>query len=122
MLTKSPAARTALVYVTVGAMVLTWTTVWYFYMRNHPPEGSGPYYIVGGLMATGFILLAIGLGVGRLGGSARNADNPAIVMTQSGPPTVVEGAAVAPAMPAPAPQATVPAPKAPPPATMAGAR
>jgi hypothetical protein len=38
------------------------------------------------LFGTGFILLVIGLGVGRLGSSARHADNPAIIMSSNTPP------------------------------------
>lgn len=84
MLTKSPAARTALVYVTAGALIVIWTLVWWLWMRNHPPEGNGPYYLLGGLLASGIVVLLIGLGVGRLGSSARNADNPAVIVTPPG--------------------------------------
>ena len=85
MLTRSPAARTALVFVTAGALILIWTGVWYVYMRNHPGEAVGSYYLIGGLFATGLTILAIGLGVGRLGSAARNADTPTVVMTPAAP-------------------------------------
>lgn len=84
MLTRSPAARTALVYVTAGALIIVWTLVWWLWMRNHPPEGAGPYYLLGGLLATGVVVLVIGLGVGRLGSAARDADNPAVIVSPPG--------------------------------------
>jgi len=89
MLTRSPAARTALVYVTAGAMIIIWTMVWWLWMANHPPDGRGPYYILGGLMATGVVVLLIGLGVGRLGSSARSADNPAVIVSPPGTTSTV---------------------------------
>ena len=114
MLTHSPAARTALVYVTIGSLVLVWTAVWSSWTVNYPPEGRGLYYILGGLFASGLTLLVIGLGVGRLGSSARHADNPAIVVAPGAMPSA--GAVVAPATPetvvAPAP-AVAPPPEAP---------
>lgn len=116
MLTKSPAARTAIVYVTVGSLILIWTAVWYVWMVNYPPESRGPYYIVCGLLATGMTLLLIGLGVGRLGYSARHADNAAVVVTPPtsttavvAPPTDAPGAAPAVSPPpAEAPRVTSP--------------
>lgn len=108
MLTKSPAARTALVYVTAGALILIWTAVWSIWMRNHPPESAGLYYVVGGLFATGLIVLLIGLGIGRLGFSARHADNPTILMT----PTAVAGPPQAAVVATPPPVVTTAEPSA----------
>ena len=34
----SSAARTAVLYITVGALMVVWTGVWYAYLRNYPPE------------------------------------------------------------------------------------
>lgn len=88
LLTKSPAARTSLIYVTVGALTIIWTVVWYVYMYNNPPSTPGPRYFAGGLMATGLTMLLIGFGIGRLGHAARNADNPAVVAAVAPPVTV----------------------------------
>jgi hypothetical protein len=76
MITKSPAARTALVYVTVGALTIIWTGVWYVFLHNNPPATNGPYYFCGGLMASGLTMLFLGLGLGRLGRSAQHAELP----------------------------------------------
>src|SRR5262245_3469047 len=130
MLTKSPAARTAIVYVTIGAITLIWTAIWFWWMVNHPPESHGPYYIVAGLLATGVTLLLIGLGVGRLGYSARHADNAAVVITSPtstaavvAPPAeavTVPGAAAPPAVPPAPPPAETPRVPSPPVAASAG--
>ncbi|HYV34952.1 MAG TPA: hypothetical protein VE988_04555 [Gemmataceae bacterium] len=90
----SSAARTALVYITVGALMVIWTGVWFLYLRNNPPNSSGLYYLCGGLLMTGLTLIGIGLGVGQIGRSARHADLPAqevvpaVTETQPAAPTV----------------------------------
>src|SRR5437773_6777967 len=106
----SSAARTALVYVTLGALLVIWTAVWYFYLNNNPPQTAGPYYWCAGLLASGLTLIGIGLGLGRIGQQARAADivHGAVVTT---PPAVgnINGvpAAVVPTNP-PAPETGVP--------------
>lgn len=83
----STAARMSLVYITVGALAVIWTGVWYFYLSNHPPVTSTPYYWCAGFLVTGFALMIIGLGVGQIGRSARKAEHPAHVVAT--PPGVV---------------------------------
>jgi hypothetical protein len=39
----SSAARTALIYITVGALMVIWTGVWFLYLRTDPPEANGVY-------------------------------------------------------------------------------
>ena len=34
----SPAARWSLIYITVGALVVVWTGIWFIYLRNHQPQ------------------------------------------------------------------------------------
>ncbi len=81
----SSAARAALTYITVGALTVIWTVVWFVYLRNHPPETNTVYYFCGGLLATGLALMVIGFAVGRIGRTARRADMPAEIA----PPAVV---------------------------------
>ena len=90
----SPATRTAITYITAGALVVIWTIVWFIYLRNNPPSSSTTYYIVGGFMASGVILLMIGLGLGSIGRSARQADTPTATIVQT--PGVVAAAPQAP--------------------------
>ena len=122
----SPAARTSLVYITLGALIVIWTGVWYLYLHNNPPVATDAahvapvYYWCGGLGVTGAVLIVIGLAVGRVGTSARQADLPHAVVT---PPVVTDaiGKPVAVQVPSPAvpvattPTAVVPAARCPPP-------
>ncbi len=74
----SSAARTSLIYITVGALTLVWTGVWWMYLRQSPPEEGARFvwYICYGLMATGGVVLLIGLAVGQIGRQARHAELP----------------------------------------------
>ena len=73
----SSAAKTSLAYITIGSLVLVWTAVWYWYLHTNP-EGvlMRTWYICYGLLATGAVLLAIGLAVGQIGRRARHAELP----------------------------------------------
>jgi hypothetical protein len=76
----SPAARISLIYITIGSLIVIWTGVWYLYLHNNPPVVTDAahlapvFYWVGGLGVTGAVLIVIGLAVGRIGTSARQAD------------------------------------------------
>jgi hypothetical protein len=70
------AARTALFYITIGALMVVWTGVWYVYLYNNPPESHSIYYWCTGFLVTGLTLVFIGLGLDRIGRSARHADLP----------------------------------------------
>jgi hypothetical protein len=72
----STAARTALVYITVGALTVIWTGVWALYLYNNPPHTPTVHYICAGFLVTGLALMGIGFGVGHIGRAARNADLP----------------------------------------------
>jgi hypothetical protein len=116
--------RTALIYVTVGALIDVWTLVWYF-TRDYELSRSGYFWVIGFLL-TGLTLIILGLLLGRIGRAARQAElppEPALraeakiqeTAAANPPPTVVspaQGAAPAVA-PAVAP-ANAPAPAAPP--------
>ena len=121
----SSAARTALVYVTLGALLVIWTAVWYVYLTNNPPQTNGPYYWCAGLLVSGLTLIGIGLGLGRIGQQARAADivhsqvvaTPPVAGEVNGVPATVvptapappaAGTAAAPAV-APAPTSNTPA-------------
>jgi hypothetical protein len=71
----SSAARTALFYITVGALLIVWTGIWFVYLHNYA-ETSTPYYFCTGLCITGVTLLIIGLALGRIGRAARHAELP----------------------------------------------
>jgi hypothetical protein len=103
----SSAAKTSLAYITLGALTVVWTCIWYFYLRANP-EGvpMRTWYICYGLMASGVVLLAIGLAVGQIGRQARHAELPPpevarqeakIDQTAAARPVVVPPVASAPA-------------------------
>lgn len=74
----SSAARTALVYITLGALTVIWTLVYYWWRKDHPPEGGGDAYkyVSLGFLVTGLTLFVIGLAVGQIGRAARHAELP----------------------------------------------
>src|SRR5437773_697937 len=72
----SPAARAALIYITIGALIVIWSCVGFVYLENHPPVSNLIYYWGTGIFLTGLTLIGIGLGLGRIGRSARPADLP----------------------------------------------
>lgn len=99
ILTKpSSAARTSLIYITVGALMDVWTTVYFWYLREHPPEdgSNARYYWCAGFFITGLVLLVIGLAVGQIGRSARHAELPPEEVTPAAARAEVEAAARAP--------------------------
>jgi hypothetical protein len=72
-----PAARSALTYITTGALLDVWAGVWYWYMHTHP-DGvrNGWWYVCIGILLSGVVLIVIGCMVGRIGREAQHADSP----------------------------------------------
>ncbi len=112
----SSAARTSLAYITIGALMLVWTAIWYWYLKANPENVQvRTWYICYGLLGTGAVVLAIGLAVGQIGRQARHAELPPpeiknqearIDQAAAARPIVMAPAApVATAQPAPAPAA-----------------
>jgi hypothetical protein len=102
----SAAARMALAYITVGALTVIWTGVWWAYLRTQEVASVTSYYYCVGFMLTGFTLLVIGLALGRIGRAARPADVGGIEVPSHGtkPDETVPVTAAPP--PPPAPPAT----------------
>jgi hypothetical protein len=73
--------RTALIYVTTGTLIDVWTLVWYF-TRSQPLSPSGQFWVIG-LALTGLTLITLGLLLGRLGRSARQAELPPAEVVQA---------------------------------------
>ena len=93
----SSSARAALVYITLGALTVVWTCVWFLYLYNHPPESAAVYYWCGGLLVSGATVIGIGLGIGQIGHSARRADLPPQQVVSATPPeTPADAVAVPP--------------------------
>jgi hypothetical protein len=84
MLSKpSTAAYTSLIYITLGALTVVWTGVWYAWLRAHPPVTDAPYFWCAGFGVTGVTLLVIGLALGRIGRAARHAELPPPEVTRT---------------------------------------
>ena len=59
-LSANPAARSALTYITVGALMDVWAGVWYWYMTSVPNgnrDGTW-WYVCMGLLMSGAVLIA----------------------------------------------------------------
>ena len=78
---SSPLARTAVVYITIGALTDVWSAIWFWYLSNNPPSSYTAFYWCYGVLFTGFTLVLIGLTIGRIGRSARHAVLPAEKVT-----------------------------------------
>jgi hypothetical protein len=70
--------RTAIIYITVGALIDVWTAVWYFAFAR-PDQGamtSNTQFWLWGFFLTGLTLVLVGLFLGHIGRSARRAELP----------------------------------------------
>jgi hypothetical protein len=72
----SAAARTALIYITLGALIVIWSAIWFVYLRNSDHVRNGTWYFCAGFFLSGLTLLVIGLALGRIGRAARHAELP----------------------------------------------
>lgn len=115
---QASSAKTSLVYVTLGSLTVIWTIVYYIYLSRR--EASDVSYLVCyGLLATGAVLILIGLAVGRLGRAAMKAEvaptpdgvapvaAPAQVAGLPSPGVSAAGVPTGPAPAVPLPRATV---------------
>jgi hypothetical protein len=91
------------IYITVGALLVVWTVVWYLYLNRHGGTDLA-FYLDYGFFFTGLVLILIGITIGRIGRSARHAELPPEVKPSE--PTA-QPAVTAP-QPAPAPGAVLP--------------
>jgi hypothetical protein len=84
ILTKpSFAPSTAIIYVTVGALLDVWTAVYYFTFvgETSPADRSMTMFWLSGFFLTGVMLMVIGLVMGPIGRSARQAEMPPTEVT-----------------------------------------
>jgi hypothetical protein len=95
------AARTALTYITVGALTVIWAGVWHVYLYNNPPAAESTYYWCSGFLVTGLTLAVIGLVLSLINRSAQQADAAALSVPAAAV-SVQSSAATAPS-PVPAP-------------------
>jgi hypothetical protein len=72
----SPAARISLIYITLGALMLVWSGIWFVYLKNSESVRAFTWYFCAGFMLTGLTFLIIGMALGRIGRAARHAELP----------------------------------------------
>ena len=83
MLSSSPSARMAIIYVTSGALVEAWSLIWFRWLARNPPEHEWVWYICYGFILTGLIFFFIGLSLGWIGRAARKAELPPSEVTSA---------------------------------------
>ena len=81
----SSAVPAALSFVTVGALMTVWGVIWLAYLNQHPPENDVVNYIDYLVLATGVVLLVVGIASGRIGRAAREAELPPKEATEPSP-------------------------------------
>jgi hypothetical protein len=107
----SGAFPTALIYITVGTLIVIWTIVSMVF--NAPATHTGYFWVMGFLL-TGLALLAIGLLLGQIGRAVRTEKLPPPVVTATAVQTEQNAAGMAvvvpvsPAVPVMAPTTPVP--------------
>lgn len=72
----SSAARTSVLYITIGSLTTVWSSIWFWYLREHPPASDIQHYYCLGMLLTGLTVLVIGLALGQIGRAARHAELP----------------------------------------------
>jgi hypothetical protein len=102
----SGGARLAVVYITVGSIIDVWTALWLLWQKSHPSASDSSYFWCYGFFLTGLTLVIIGLALGRIGRSARQAEAPVDTTANAGM-AAYSATVPAPAPPPAAPQATM---------------
>jgi hypothetical protein len=106
---QAASATTALIYITVGALMDVWTIVYYMHLRGSPETSETAYLWCAGFFFSGVVLVIIGLAVGRIGRSALHAETAATPEQILAPPVIAPANGTVPAAAVPAtPVPTVP--------------
>lgn len=84
----SKAAHMAIIYVTVGALVMICSAFWYAWMYFHQAPESDPHrdawmYVCGAIFCCALAVFIIGFALGRIGRAGRRAELPPEVSTTS---------------------------------------
>jgi hypothetical protein len=82
----SKAAHMAIIYVTVGALVMICSAFWYAWMYFHQAPDGDPHrdawmYVCGAIFCCALAVFIIGFALGRIGRAGRRAELPPEVST-----------------------------------------
>ncbi len=70
-------ARAAVIYVTLGALIVVWSGIWCVNLLNDPTRGDNALSWCYGLLLTGATFVLIGLAIGWIGRSGRSGRSTA---------------------------------------------
>lgn len=100
---QAASAKTSLIYLTLGALTMVWTSIYYIYLnRSGTSDDSSMYLICYGFFFSGVVLFGIGLTVGYIGRAAMKSETAPTPVSITPMGTVPAGQApAAPAAPAP---------------------
>jgi hypothetical protein len=68
--------RTAIIYITAGALIDVWTIVWYLAFARGSTMTSNTQFWLWGFFLTGLTLVVVGMLLGHIGRAARRAELP----------------------------------------------
>jgi len=78
----SKAAHMAILYVTIGALLMVWSGVWYAWMIHttapdpNQPHNDGYLYLCYAIFFSALTVFIIGFALGRIGRAGRTAEMP----------------------------------------------
>src|SRR5262249_59681668 len=87
-------------YIPLGALTMVWTVIWSLPLQRHPPVRDSTWLWCLGFFLTGITFFGIGLTVGYIGRSARQADTGEHVNAPVAAPAPPPAAAAPPPTPA----------------------
>ena len=74
--TQSRSAAGAILYVTVGTLLMIWSVLTYdYFLMNNPSAPAWQNFLCVGTILSGFAIASIGLLFGLIGRGAKGADN-----------------------------------------------
>jgi hypothetical protein len=74
---KTSASYAALVYVTVGGLLLVWSAIWFWRLNQTEVDANNiKWYFCYGFLLSGLVLLLIGLTVGQIRRAAARRAEP----------------------------------------------
>ncbi len=90
---QATSASMAVIYITIGALIDVWTTVYYVFKVRGEQVSSDTHLWLSGFFFSGVVFIVVGLAVGRIGRSARQAEVTSLPPGTPVPVPAMNGAA-----------------------------